>query len=1376
MRGRSVLFFGVILLWAAGVQARPLTPEQVPEPLKPWVGWALQGNENRLCPFLYDNAEQRRCAWPTRLELNLDDRKGSFRMFWQVQAESRVGLPGDSRLWPQDVKVDGKDGQVLARGDAPTVLLPPGIHEVSGRLIWERLPENLAVPRDSGIIALTVNGKTVIAPIFNEQGQLWIDGVGAAGKARAEIANRLELRVFRRIADEVPLRALTHLELDVSGEQREMLFTGALLPQFIPLQLESPLPARLEADGRLRVQVRPGRWRILLTARYPGELSRLPLPAGLPQPWPGQEVWAFEAQPHLRIVEIEGVSAVDPRQTNLPDDWKNLPVYRVQGGDAMAFRLIRRGDPQPEPDVLDLRRNMWLDFDGGGYTLSDEISGRMTRDWRLDVLPGIALGRVTVDGEPQPITRLRESGPVGVEVRRGTVRMSADSRIDGAASSLPATGWDKNFRSVGLQLHLPPGWRLFAVSGVDNAPDTWIGRWTLLDLFLVLIATLAIARLWNWRRAALALLALSLLWHEPGAPRYVWLNLLVAVALLRVLSATRLAGIVMAYLNLAAVALLLIALPFMVDQVRFGLYPQLELPWFSPAPLRSGEAQPSPRAKRMEEGPAGAEGGVATLEEKALPAEGSPSAPVRGVLRKSPYDYADSSSAYFNEVDPGALIQTGPGLPLWRWKSVTLSWNGPVLSGQQMRLFLLSPTATLLLNLVRVALLLGLAWILLGDDLKTGGQRLSPRARKSKPAGLNSAALLGLLLVLFIPGAKADFPDQKLLDELRARLLAPPDCLPGCAEIPILRLKFGAAELEQQLEIHAQQNVAVPLPAQEGQWLPAAASVDGAPAEGVFRGAEGGLWLNLKAGRHQVVLRGALPQREQVQLALPLKPHRVESEGSGWVVQGIGENGVPDAQLQLSRVLETGPESSATLEPRPLPPFLEVRRTLQFGLDWRVATLVRRLSPSDAPVVVEIPLLEGESATTQGLTVRNGKALVNLVSGQEELGWDSVLEKRPVIALKAPATTIWTETWRLDVSPIWHLQAEGIAPVHHQDANGNWLPQWRPWPGETVNLSLERPQGVPGNTLTIESSRLQVTPGRRAIDATLNLDIRSSQGGQHAIRLPPNAALQSAAVDGRTQPIRQQGRIVTLPIRPGEQNVTLIWREDSGLGWRYASPEVDLGTASVNSFISINLGRDRWVLLTGGPRLGPAVLFWGVLAVIVLLAAGLGRIPWTPLKTRHWGLLLVGLSQVPAAGAVSVVGWLFALGWRARAGRALDDSGFNVVQLALAVLSLLALLFLFYAVQHGLLGLPDMQVAGNGSTAFDLNWYQDHSAATLPRPWVIGAPLWTYRLLMLAWALWLAYSLLDWLRWGWECFAADGLWRPRPKKAPALPKEPEQPV
>ncbi len=30
----------------------------------------------------------------------------------------------------------------------------------------------------------------------------------------------------------------------------------------------------------------------------------------------------------------------------------------------MAFKTIRRGDPEPEPNALMLQRQIWLDFDG----------------------------------------------------------------------------------------------------------------------------------------------------------------------------------------------------------------------------------------------------------------------------------------------------------------------------------------------------------------------------------------------------------------------------------------------------------------------------------------------------------------------------------------------------------------------------------------------------------------------------------------------------------------------------------------------------------------------------------------------------------------------------------------------------------------------------------------------------------------------------------------------------------------------------------------------------------------------------------------------------------------------------------------------------
>jgi hypothetical protein len=46
-----------------------------------------------------------------------------------------------------------------------------------------------------------------------------------------------------------------------------------------------------------------------------------------------------------------------------------------------------------------------------------------------------------------------------------------------------------------------------------------------------------------------------------------------------------------------------------------------------------------------------------------------------------------------------------------------------------------------------------------------------------------------------------------------------------------------------------------------------------------------------------------------------------------------------------------------------------------------------------------------------------------------------------------------------------------------------------------------------------------------------------------------------------------------------------------------------------------------------------------------------------------------------------------------------------------------------------------------------------------------------YRGAMLAWALWLAVSLLRWLRWGWISFSEGGIWKSAPPKGGRAPFE-----
>jgi hypothetical protein len=395
--------FVLLTVFALSPRVSGVEPEiYVPDALVPWIPWVLQGDDLRGCP-LVGGAGERSCVWPGRLTLDLDQTGGLFTQRWRVYARSWVPLPGTNGQWPQNVHAGAAPVAVVEHQGTPAVRLDPGDHAISGRFRWSRAPDGLAIPPAVGLVALRLEGEQVRFPRFERDGRLWL-GAGAETAVGAE-RDSLGLDVSRRIEDDNPLRVLTRLDLDVAGRARELLLGPVPLEGGVPIQLESPLPARLEPDGRLRLQVRPGHWVLEVTAYHSGPVTELALGKSDP-PWPQQEVWVFAAHPQLRQVELEGAESVDPRQTRLPAQWASLPAYLMHPGETLRLVQLRRGDPDPAPDRLTLERDLWLDFGGAGYTLRDRISGELTRSWRLEVGEALDLGQVRVAGEPRFITRL----------------------------------------------------------------------------------------------------------------------------------------------------------------------------------------------------------------------------------------------------------------------------------------------------------------------------------------------------------------------------------------------------------------------------------------------------------------------------------------------------------------------------------------------------------------------------------------------------------------------------------------------------------------------------------------------------------------------------------------------------------------------------------------------------------------------------------------------------------------------------------------------------------------------------------------------------------------------------------------------------------
>ena len=175
MKVRSfVLMWTLLMITGTAFADLPPDTETIPPELERWKPWVLHGMENRFCPNSYNSGDQYRCIWPSRLVLSLDQRGGRFTQEWLVFKKGWVPLPGGREQWPQAVKVDGKDAPVVGRMKTPSVQMGPGLHRLEGAFVWREAPEMIHVPSESGLVSLSINGKSVDFPLLDRQGRLWL--------------------------------------------------------------------------------------------------------------------------------------------------------------------------------------------------------------------------------------------------------------------------------------------------------------------------------------------------------------------------------------------------------------------------------------------------------------------------------------------------------------------------------------------------------------------------------------------------------------------------------------------------------------------------------------------------------------------------------------------------------------------------------------------------------------------------------------------------------------------------------------------------------------------------------------------------------------------------------------------------------------------------------------------------------------------------------------------------------------------------------------------------------------------------------------------------------------------------------------------------
>jgi hypothetical protein len=598
------------------------------------------------------------------------------------------------------------------------------------------------------------------------------------------------------------------------------------------------------------------------------------------------------------------------------------------------------------------------------------------------------------------------------------------------------------------------------------------------------------------------------------------------------------------------------------------------------------------------------------------------------------------------------------------------------------------------------------------------------------------------------------------LQRIEQQVWPAPKCLPDCVHIAGVQVSAGSDSGRLTLDVHVQTgNFLLPLPYAAG-WLPHTILLDGKPAP-VRLDAEGHLQMRVAGGVHKVEMDGRLLDAQWA-LSFPSAAHAIHyGVLNGWAAQ---KSALPAQSLTLLRQAKTtAPPGSAEGKQADFPLFARLTRSLLIReKGWSVHSKLERLSPLGFAKETSIDLLPGERPLTPGMEARGGKLTVRLGANETSKEWESTLPPMEMLKFVAAPGFDLAEIWTIDADNRFETSFKGIPQAF--GATGAQA-VFLPFPGETLELRVSLPKPLEGPDWAIESSRLTLRPGDERMGGSLALSLRSLSAQIQTVEFPKDTRIRALNINRQAEPADWRDGKLYLQLKPGRQDIEIEFETPTPMGLVTRSPTIRLGTASVNAVIEMAIPYSRWPLLSFGPTLGPAVLLWGLLAFLFVAAYGLSRHqPGRTLRLGYWEwlALLAPLCALEAAEALWAVVAVLALQGRER----LDADHtrrwvWNLTQIVLGLLTLSFLGILIAGVKTGLLGVPDMMVAGAGSTNWQWVWYQDRQGMDYAQAGMVSLPMWVWRALMLAWSFWIAARLIAWSSAAWRVVSAGGLWRPR---------------
>lgn len=530
----------------------------IPSDVSEWIDWVKKDNFTLNCPTTEN------CVFLPILEIKRNEFLDFQFKGLNYTKSNWVSLPysTNKKLWPISASINGEKAVIIEKNDIPYIEVSEGEFELS-----VSYDNNLKKVKE---IILPFQ-PLVYANYSNFNISLKDSNLVVDSDDREESKTNTTIQVYRKLQDNIPLNLTTLIKIDYSGLAKEIELGKVLPDGFYLSKINSNLKVSFR-DGKYFAQVVPGTHIITVDAYSPQNIKEISTKALINGS--GQEIWSIEFNSALRQLKINDVSQIDPNQANVPDNWKGLPAWLVEG--EIGLSSDREGVKVDSPLELTSSKTSWYGFNGNKITTIDNVNTLNNDNQILQIKTDNTKAQfIKINNIPQLIVEKDNYPTVLLPLGNLNIKTQYQSLIDDRIPVFLFNGINTNYN---WDMLLAPRNRVLAGTGVEKIEGSWKDSWDLYSLFFLFLLTFGVYKIIGKYVAIICFLSIVFFQTTSVFSWGIWIGILIVMGVLNgipdkyieVKKYTR-------YLGLFLLGIItLYSIPFILNEIKSIIHPSLD--------------------------------------------------------------------------------------------------------------------------------------------------------------------------------------------------------------------------------------------------------------------------------------------------------------------------------------------------------------------------------------------------------------------------------------------------------------------------------------------------------------------------------------------------------------------------------------------------------------------------------------------------------------------------------------------------------------------------------------------------------------------------------------------------------------------------------